>query len=116
MINNSQILKDLESKVIISEVPKDSEVKVKSYPRKTVWKKSKPYYKAKAQSKKKLYKSNLRGPIKLWLPKNEIIFATGKLKGKNKATVASGQWLLATFNKKIHIPNPNSKRGMRCGI
>lgn len=96
MINSSQILKDSKSKVIISKVPKGLEVKVKTCPRHTVWNKSKPYYKAKAQTKKKRYKSNLRGPRKTWVPKNEIIFDTRK----NKTTTAPGQWLLRTFNKK----------------
>lgn len=62
---NSKILKNLEPKFIISKVPRGSEVKVKIYPRQTVCKESKPYYKAKAQSKKKTYKINLIGTIKV---------------------------------------------------
>lgn len=77
-------MKNLELKVIESKVPRGSEVKV--YPRqnvcKKVWKESKHYYKAKSQRKRKSYKTNLKGPIRVWVPKNEIVFAADMLKGK----------------------------------
>lgn len=50
-----------------------------------VWNESKPYYKSKAQSKRKPYKTKLRGTIKVLVPRKEIIFAADMLKGKNKA-------------------------------
>lgn len=38
----------------------------------------------KAQSNKKPCKTNLRGPIRVWVPKNEIVFAADTLKRKAK--------------------------------
>lgn len=62
-------------------------------------------------------KTNLKGPIRVWVPKNEIVFAACELKEKNREIIAPRQWLLTTFNKKkAYIPNPNSERGRRCGI
>lgn len=92
----SKVLENLELKVVISKVLRASKVKVKTYPRKIIngqkaYNESKPYYKAKAQSKRKPYKIHLRGSIQVWVPNNEIVFAAYILKGKNKATPAPGQ-------------------------
>lgn len=67
VVENGKIMNQLEvvinnSQVILCEVPRGSEVKVKAYSRQNVsrqkvWNESKPYYKAKAQGKKKPYKS-----------------------------------------------------------
>lgn len=69
-----------------------------------------PYYKAKAQNKRKPIKTNLKGPIRVWVPKSDIIFVEDMLKGKNKiTTLFLRKWLLTTYNKrKACVPNPKS--------
>lgn len=101
-ILKSEVLKNSELKVVESNVPRGSEVKVKTYPRQNiyrqkVWNESRPYYKAKYQSNRNLCKTNLKGPIIIWVSKSEIVFVTNVLKGKDQATtLILGHWLLTT--------------------
>lgn len=78
----------------------------------------KPYYKAKAQNKRKPSKTNLKGLVRVWVPKGEIIFVANMLKGNNKeTTLVIGQWIFITYNrKKAYVSNPNSKGGRKCGV
>lgn len=78
----------------------------------------KPFYKDKAQNKIRPIRTNTKRPIKIWVPKSEIIFSTYMLKGKNKATISvPEQWLTTIYNKrKSYIPNPNSEEGRKCRI
>jgi hypothetical protein len=63
-------------------------------------------------------KTNTKGPIKIWVPKSEIIFVSGLSTKKAKAAMlVPGQWLLSTYDRrKAYVPNPNSERGRRCEI
>lgn len=110
-------MKNLELKTVASKVLRDSEVKVKNYPKQGVRNKYKTYYNTKARSKKKTCKTNLSQPIRVRVPKSKIDFDTNGLKGKNKATTAPGWWLFITLKKKKeNIPNLNYERGKRYGI
>ncbi|WJX24547.1 hypothetical protein P8452_13641 [Trifolium repens] len=63
-------------------------------------------------------KTNTKGPIKIWVPKSQIIFASGLHTKKAKAAMlVPGQWLLTTYDgRKAYVPNPDSERGRYCGI
>lgn len=78
----------------------------------------KPYYKSKYKNKRKHIKTNLKGPIRVWVPNNETIFAACMMKRRKKPTIlVPGQRLLTTYNKrKTYVINPNSEGGKECGI
>ncbi|WJX39726.1 hypothetical protein P8452_27246 [Trifolium repens] len=63
-------------------------------------------------------KTNTKGPIKVWVPKSEIMFASDLRTKKAKAAkLVPGQWLLTTYDRrKAYVPNPDSERGRHCGI
>jgi hypothetical protein len=63
-------------------------------------------------------KTNTKGPIKIWVPKSQIIFASGLHTKKAKAAMlVPGQWLLTTYDgRKAYVPNPDSERGRFCGV
>lgn len=73
---------------------------------------------AKVQNKKKPIIVNHKGPIRLWVPKSQIVFVAGMFQGRRKvAVMVPGQWLLTTYDRrKAYIPNPNSEGGRNCGI
>jgi len=73
---------------------------------------------SKTQKKTKSFKTNPKGPIKIWVPKSEILDDADFLKNKGKIEVmVPGQWLLTTHDKrKFYFPNPNNERGRNCGI
>jgi hypothetical protein len=75
-------------------------------------------FKHKAQKKTKFFRTNPKGPIKVWVPNSEILDAADLLKRKGKAEVmVLGQWLLTTHDKKkVYVPNPNNERGRNYGI
>lgn len=89
-----RVLKGQEPKTMNHSKQQTSKSKVLNDP--------KPYYKAKAQNKKRPIRTNTKGPIKVWVPKNEIIFVADLLKNKAMAPVL-GQWMLTTYNKKMPI-------------
>ena len=73
----------------------------------------------KAQKKKsKTSSTNPKGPIKIWVPKSEIVNVADIPKSKGRAQVmVPGQWLLTTHDRrKVYVPNPNNERGRNCGI
>lgn len=117
------VMKKIEPKTSSYKVLKCSEPKDKIHSRQQTFKSKvlknpTPYYKEKAKNKRKPSKTNLKGPIQVWVPKSEIIFVAYMLKGKNKATTpVSGQWLLTTYNnRKSYVPNPNLEIGRKCGV
>ncbi|KAK2456470.1 gag-protease polyprotein [Trifolium repens] len=63
-------------------------------------------------------KTNTKGPIKVWVPKSEIIFASDlRTKEAKAAMLVPRQWLLTTYDRrKAYVPNPDSERGRHCGI
>lgn len=51
-------------------------------------------------------KTNLRGPKKIWVPKDKIIYVVDALSSKvDTPILRSGQWMLTTHNgKKVYVP------------
>ena len=74
----------------------------------------KPY----KRRKPKEMKTNHKGPMKIWVPKSEIVFASDLHSRKAKAAImVPGQWLLMTYDRrKAYVPNPDSERGRYCGV
>lgn len=101
--SKSKVLKKIERKTTSYKVLKGLEPKARIHPRPQTLKSKvlndpKSYYKDKAKNKRKLIKTKLKGPIRLWVPKSEIIFAADMQNGKNKATFwFPGQWLLTVI-------------------
>lgn len=120
----SKALKKSDLKTSESKVLKCSKPKAKIYSRHQNFKPKvlndpKPYYmKDKVQNKKKYVKTNPKGPLRLWVPKSEIVFATNMLQRRSKTLIlVPGQWMITTYDRiKAYISNPNSKRGRNCGV
>lgn len=73
----------------------------------------KPYYmKVMVQNKKKHFRSKPKGPIRLWVPKYETVFALDMLQGRSKeAFLVPRQWLPTSYDRiKAYVQNPNSKK------
>ena len=75
-------------------------------------------FKNKAQKKTKPFWTNPKGPIKIWVPKSEILDVADMLKRNGKAEVmVLGQWLLTTHDRrKVYVHNPKNKRGGTMGF
>jgi hypothetical protein len=75
---------------------------------------AKPY----KQRKFKEMRTNHKGPMKIWVPKSEIIYVSDLHSKKTKVTIlVSGQWLLASHDRrKVYVPKPDSPRGRFCGV
>ena len=69
-------------------------------------------------TKKRPARTNQKGPIKIWVPKNEIVLVAGVPKRKDNATfLVPGQWLLASHDRRqVYVPNPEHARGRLCGF
>ena len=104
-----------EPKALGHKVLKDLEPKVKTHSRQQTFKSKvlnwfKPFHmRENVQNKRKPSIINSKGPIRLWVTKSEIIFATNMLQRRSKAVVmVPGQWLLTTYDRrKTYVPNPN---------
>jgi len=62
--------------------------------------------------KSKTFNTNLKGPIKQWVPKSEIVNTaeTSKSKGKSKIMVPR-QRLLKTYDRReVYVPHPHNER------
>jgi len=84
-----------------------------------VWKKTKQdNFRQRTQKKFKTPWTNPRGPTKIWVPKKDIVDATGVSKRRQTTEVlVPGQWLLATHDgRQVFVPNPDHERGRNCGI
>jgi len=80
---------------------------------------SKPHLKVQ-EMKSKTFSTNLKGPIKQWVPKYEIvnIVEMPKSKGKTKIMV-SGQRLLKTYDRRevnVPHPHPHNERRRKCEV
>jgi len=73
----------------------------------------------KAQNKKsQTLSTNPKGPIKIWVPKFEIVNNAdmSKSKGKTKIMV-SRQWFLKTQDRReVYVPYSNNERRRKCEI
>jgi hypothetical protein len=56
--------------------------------------------------------TNLKGPIKQWVPKSEIVNATdmSKIKGKAKIMVPRQRLLKAYDKREVYVPHPHNER------
>ncbi|WJX67641.1 25S rRNA (cytosine(2870)-C(5))-methyltransferase [Trifolium repens] len=70
------------------------------------------------QKQPRVARTNHKGPIIIWVPKSEIVYASGLRTKKTRAAfLVPGQWLLASHDRKqAYVPNPDSERGRNCGI
>lgn len=119
---NSKVVRELVPKTYGSKLLKNSETNVKAYPRhnfykRKVWNEPRHFFKARAHIKKNPRVTNTKWPIRLWVPKSEIVFA-GMLKGSDNASVLmSRQWMTTSYKKRrAYVPNPNSERGRKVGV
>ncbi|KAK2382366.1 putative mitochondrial protein [Trifolium repens] len=123
---NVKILEPKTSKTQTNVRPKEtlihSRAKSKSYPKPKTFSKrlddSRTSDRSFKQRPPKAIKTNSKGPIKVWVPKSEIVFASDLHSRKAKAAVlVPGQWLLTTYDRrKAYVPNPNSERGRHCRV
>jgi len=70
------------------------------------------------RKKSKTSSTNLKGPIKIWVPKSKNVNVADmpKSKGKSKIMVPR-QRLLKTYNRReVYVPYPNNERGRKCEI
>ena len=68
--------------------------------------------------KSKTYSTNLKGPIKQWVPKSEIVNTAdmSKSKGKAKIMVPRQRLLKAYDRREVYVPHPNNERRRKCEI
>ena len=68
--------------------------------------------------KSKASSTNLKGPIKQWVPKSEIVNATDMSKSKANAKImVPRQRLLKTHDRReVQLPQPNNEGRRKCEI
>ena len=68
--------------------------------------------------KSKTSGSNLKGLIKLWVPKSEIDNTADMPKSKGKAKImVPRQRLLKTYDRReVYVPHPHNERRRKCEI
>jgi len=68
--------------------------------------------------KTKTSDTNLKGPIKQWVPKSEIVNTVDMPKSKGKAKImVPGQRLLKTYNRReVYVPHPHNERRRKCEV
>ena len=115
-----QVLKNSESDVLKPKFKRKKtivaswETKPKGIKPKVLSEQKPLNFKQKAQKKKsKTSSTNPKGPIKIWVPKSEIVNVVDMPKSKGRTQVmVPGQWFLTTYDKrKVYVPNPNNERG-----
>ena len=64
------------------------------------------------------FRTNKRGPKKLWVPKNKIIHVACVLDSKKRLpTMVPGQWQLTTHDKrKVYVPMSNPYAWWNCNF
>jgi len=73
----------------------------------------------KAQKKKsQTLSTNPKGPIKIWVPKSEIVNVADMSKSKGKAKIMVPRlWLLKTHDsRQVYVPYSNNERRRKCEI
>jgi len=70
------------------------------------------------EMKSKTSSTNLKGPIKQWLPKSEIVNTAEMPKSKGKAKImVPGQRLLKTYDRReVNVPQPHNERRRKCEV
>jgi hypothetical protein len=70
-----------------------------------------------SNKKNKILKTNQKGPIRVWVPKSEIVYAAGMHPKKKRKLLVSRQWLLSSHDRRqTLIPHPESARGRNCRV
>ena len=66
-----------------------------------------------AQKKGKPFRTNKKGPIKLWVSRNEIVYISGKVHKKMlDSIIEPGQWLLTFYyGRNACVPSFGYERG-----
>jgi len=121
---NKQVLKKTESEIQKPGFQRKKAISAKSQSKTKssepkVWKKTKQdNFRQRTQRKFKTPWTNPRGPIKIWVPKTDIVDVASVSKRKRKAEVlVPGQWLFATHDRrKVFVPNLIHERGRNTGI
>ena len=98
---NKQVLKKTESETQKPRFQRKEAICVNSHSKTKgsepkVWKKKEQdNFRQKTQMRLRTPRTNPKGPMKIWVPKTEIVDIAGMSKRKRKAEVlVSGQWLL----------------------
>ena len=62
--------------------------------------------------------TNLKGPIKQWVPKSEFVNNTDMSKSKGKAKImVLKQQLLKTYDRReVYVPHPHNERRRKCEV
>jgi len=68
--------------------------------------------------KSKTSSTNLKGPIKQWVPKSELVNTEDMLKSKGKAKImVPRQRLLKTYDRReVYVPHPHNERRRKCEV
>jgi len=68
--------------------------------------------------KSKTFSTNLKGPIKQWVPKSEIVNTADMPKSKTKAKImVPRQRLLKKHDKReVNVPQANNERRRKCEV
>jgi len=68
--------------------------------------------------KRKTSSTNLKGPIKQWVPKSEIVNTAEMPKSKGKAKImVPRQRLLKTYDRReVYVPHPHNERRRKCEV
>jgi len=68
--------------------------------------------------KSKTSSTNLKGPMKQWVPKSEIVNIAEMLKSKGKAKIiVPRQLLLKTYvRREVYVPHPHNERRRKCEV
>jgi len=66
--------------------------------------------------KSKTSSTNLKGPIKQWVPKSEFVNTADMPKSKGKAKImVHRQRLLKTYDRsEVYVPHPHNERRRKC--
>jgi len=68
--------------------------------------------------KSKTYSTNLKGPIKHWVPKSENVNTADmpKSKGKTKIMVPKQRFLKTYDRREVYVPHPHNERRKKCEV
>ncbi|KAK2423877.1 gag-protease polyprotein [Trifolium repens] len=70
-----------------------------------------------SKKKNKIHRTNQNGPIRVWVPKSEIVYIAGMHPKKKRKLMVSGLWLLTSHDRRqALIPHPESARGMNSRV
>jgi len=70
------------------------------------------------EDKSKTFSTNLKGPIKQWVPKSEIVNTVDmpKSKEKEKIMVPRQRFLKTYERREVYVPHPYNERRRKCEV